>query len=218
VFNRDKKFADRAGKIHTSMRTVNKVVESFVTSTGSIDRVKKIASRLHFTKPYRKVTMENIEWMLDLVERGEAPPDEEPMSIDGIGERTVLPLALASFGPLVPSPDIPAAPKLQITDGIPEKGFDNSRRVLMKQCSLRTAVDDWQTFFEKGFVRNGPTGTLSDRFMHVKMAGDKERERFFRALYKAHKAHVAKTKRTGQILDPVEVSAALVEEASDDEY
>jgi hypothetical protein len=180
--------------VEESMRKLNKYLTNKWTVTAdNLELIRVEASKIHYPQEYLRINMENIRLVLTWVRKGEVP-DSMAMHSNGLGKPDILSSALSVFGPAVPSPEIPGAPKVQLSSKPPAKF---SKTLVFRSTTLETAVADWVEMAKSGVTHNGPD-RLNARYQYVTVKGEAERESWFNVLHQYSEWYKAKQKESLQ--------------------
>jgi hypothetical protein len=185
-------------KGHLSMRGLQVYLNTWVISPAKWSTIRSLASRLSYPQEFLRINMENIRLVLSWI-KGEAPiPITAPMHSYGLGKTSLFELSLSAFGPNAPSPSIPGAPKVQLTDKMPA---NFSKPLTFRTTALENAIADWVEVGLKGFTYNGPE-RLSGRYQYVSVRGDEERKGWFEALHGYHVWYKSEGKKmSGEVVE-----------------
>lgn len=164
-----------------SMRGLQKYLDSWVQTPQKYDQIRHLAARLHYPQEFLRINMENIRLVLSWI-KGTPIPVEAPMHAYGLGRTSTYELALSAFGPNAPSPLIPGAPKIQLSEKMPSSF---NKTLAFRTTLLENAIGDWKEVGLKGFTYNGPE-RLSARYQYVQVKGDADRKGWFEAMYGFH--------------------------------
>lgn len=163
------------------MRGLQKYLDTWVQTPEKMDRIRHLAARLTYPQEFLRINIENIRLVISWI-KGTPIPVSTPMHAYGLGRTTTYELALSAFGPNAPSPLIPGAPKIQLSDKIPS-GFN--KVLAFRTTLLENAIADWKEVGMRGFTYNGPE-RLSARYQYVSVRGEEDKKQWFSLLHGFH--------------------------------
>jgi hypothetical protein len=174
-----KKLIQKKGNI--SMRGLQQYLDTWVMTPEKWERIRTMASFLVYPQEYYRINMDNIRLVLSWI-KGEPIPLTAPMHSHGLGKTSIYERAFSAFGPNAPSPMIPGAPKIQLTEK-PPNNF--SKGISFRTTALENAISEWKECGAKGYTYNG-ADRLSAKYQYVPVKGDAERKVWFDTMHSFH--------------------------------
>jgi len=89
-----------------------------------------------------------------------------------VGIKDVYTQQLSRFGTLIPSPDIPGAPRMSV---VKKPSSMPNGPLAFRQTTLSSAIADWKEVVSTRAVHNGPV-RLNVRYQHVAFSSVKDKE------------------------------------------
>lgn len=172
----------------TTMRRLDHYIETNFTAD---EEDLALVKRLRFPGGYLPINIDTIEQFVGWIILDEIP-DTVPMHHSAFGSKDLIKSALSAFGPAPPSPLIPGAPKVKFAGKVPADK-DLPRLLVFRKCALDIAVADWKEVLETGTTSNDPR-TLNARYQNVKVTGNEDKKRWFKAMRKLHDHIVSQSK------------------------
>jgi hypothetical protein len=159
----------------TSMVRLHQQLDQFILSSDKLERIRELLPGLHFPQAPLRPTLENIHKVLSAIVNKEMPNKDEYIHYLAVGIKDVYTQQLSRFGTLIPSPDIPGAPRMSV---VKKPSSMPNGPLAFRQTTLSSAIADWKEVVSTKAVHNGPV-RLNARYQHVAFSSVKDKEGWF---------------------------------------